>query len=236
MSILETPFYVQNKSANPEITDSRVWISENPRFIYFRIPKAANSTIMATLFYAQFGKTANHKRLELFKRQTRRIRTFTQTEVDLLHLTYFTFSVVRNPYTRIASCYLEKMKRDSSERKKVATSINRAGPDIAIEDFVDYLSCPDGLYADAHWMPQTDLIPIGAQNLDKLLRFESFTSELPILLTQLYDKSVTIKNHIPMATRGSELAKHVMSRDLRKKVYDIYKEDFEVLKYKYESE
>src|SRR5690625_4749524 len=96
--------------------DRRVAVDRARSFIYFRIPKAANSTVAATLHPSPAREVSS----DIAKRSFSRASSLTYREVRELAERFFLFTVVRDPYSRLASAYLDKDKKDKARRQIVA--------------------------------------------------------------------------------------------------------------------
>ncbi len=142
-------------------------------FIYFRIPKAANSTVTLALHRHFLGTDveANPKRVG---------QQFWASGIWLPQQwqRQFTFSFVRNPFSRVLSAYLDKVAEGEA---KYLQALGVLSP----PDFAGFLGALDGgaLMRNGHWAPQADLIPVAS--LRFLGRVERIDQDLPSLLAQL---------------------------------------------------
>lgn len=89
--------------------DARIAVNQVNKFIYIRIPKAANSIISSTLYKNQHGKEAENPKVA--KDSFDRLSTLSVSQISLLEDYYYIFIFVRNPYIRILSAYLDKVDR-----------------------------------------------------------------------------------------------------------------------------
>ena len=150
--------------------DRRVAIDRERSFIYFRIPKAANSVVCYRLVREKFPEvvSASEAKRKFFKAQD-----MSQDEVSNLCERFFLFSFVRNPYSRVASAYLDKVVRVQGKQAHIVGKM--IGKDIDKISFLDFCTfvCNGGLYLDPHWFPQVVFIPVGVSRLDFLGKVES---------------------------------------------------------------
>ena len=83
--------------------------------------------------------------------------TFSATLADVLRARY-TFIILRCPYARLASCFLDKFTRRTVPATKFLTHF--PVPDelesITFKQFCSSLKDRRRLYLDAHWRPQVD--------------------------------------------------------------------------------
>ena len=86
----------------------RILYSSEHGFCYFRMPKAGSSTVLATLGNAIYGRDVTPAFV-----QARYHRIPSPVEVSQA----FTFTVVRNPESRILSAYLDKSRNPRFQQK-----------------------------------------------------------------------------------------------------------------------
>ncbi len=162
--------------------DTRIAVDRERRFIYFRIPKAANSTVSYAISNIE---TENGDSAGAYKSGYDRASSLGFLETYRLHQRFFLFSVVRNPYTRVASAYLDKIQGQKRQRVPVARALGRASTaPITFNEFCAYLA-KGGYRDDVHWFRQTDLIPCGIDRLDYLGSVETLTKHLNAIRTRL---------------------------------------------------
>lgn len=216
--------------------DRRICISDDPPFVYFRIPKAANTNVIATLFYAQHGHLdVSLRTVNAHKTSFRNASSLSADEVDSLLQSHTTFSVVRNPYTRFLSGYLEKLaeKRGpgAGPRDKVVHWLDRDPKQpILIDEFLDYLE-QGGRGKDPHWMLQSNLIPIGPERLDFIGRIESIGRDVPQILRKVFGRDIPFQTFNRNATSAGRRAPQMLTADHIARLKRIYAEDFERLGY-----
>ncbi|MGI9401331.1 MAG: sulfotransferase family 2 domain-containing protein, partial [Rhizobiaceae bacterium] len=154
----------------------RVSMSREFGFCYFRVPKAANSTITHSLQLnmaqpgtdvpAEFPKYALHGVPHLH-------------EMNEL----FVFTVVRSPVTRTLSAYLDKAQQAKLKRKYGLFHKDESR-DFTFEDFLNRLK--DGiLHKDIHWAPQVDILPYDINKYDYIGKFEALENDLNFILESI---------------------------------------------------
>jgi len=189
MALKRAPFFRRYPvQLDASMLNRRGAVSRSPGFIYFRIPKAANSTISITLQAVLKDATAGDvKHPSHAKSQFLPLSALTAGEVDRLRERFFTFTFVRNPYTRIASAYLDKIRGDKPPKLLVARWYGRSPREpISFAEFCDYLQDGKGYLEDGHWARQTDLIPLPVEQLDFIGHIESLEQDLRHVVVRLF--------------------------------------------------
>ena len=204
--------------------DLRGAVSLEGRFFYNRLPKNANSSVTAALAGALgLSGTAKHA----FRRPSR----LTARQVEALDRDFMTFVVVRDPYDRTLSAFLEKVvpgKRQARRPMRWFRERGIAAP--SFEDFCDYLA-QGGLYDDNHWAPQTHglLLPFAA--FHKVVRMERLAAEFADLSRHLFGREVALPRRGPTTPEARETrARHLTPKSLAV-LTDLYAEDLRVLGY-----
>lgn len=185
--------------------------------IFIHIPKAAGMSINTTLF-GNLG--SNHTHLSHFE------KLYSKYTFDR----YFKFSFVRNPYSRLMSAYYYLKKggineNDARWAQKNLYSIN------SFESFViDFLN-QDTIYSYMILNPQVRFLELQDKSigLDFMGRFETIEEDFMKVASHLkIDKQLKFinKNSYP---KDEKIA---ISREVKEKIYSLYREDFLKLSYK----
>lgn len=162
--------------------DSRVAVSREHRFIYVRIPKAANTTVVFTLYWMIHGQlpTSGGQAKESFLSP----RELSFAQARTASTDYFKFMVVRNPFGRVLSAYLDKIVFDGKPRPPEFKGLVRDclglrdGAEIDFETFCRYLK-NGGLHDDPHWIPQERYARlVGFDKLDFVGKTENLEADL----------------------------------------------------------
>lgn len=122
-------------------------ISHKYKFIFFGIPKVASRSFF-NYFVKKQGKNFEiewHEKRDVF------------FELKKSYPDYFTFSFVRDPWSRIVSCYKSKIEKAViGKRARIHSFYKNLSPTMRFEDFCQWLLSPEGQddVADRHWISQ----------------------------------------------------------------------------------
>lgn len=211
------------------ITESRTHIDFNRRFVYSRIPKAANSTIIASL-YANNGKLPSIEYIENIKSNSPRLSKLNNKQVESIASGYFVFTFVRNPFVRLISCYRDKILQPTHYRSLVSRfHVGKTNVDVMLDDFLDFLLKDENRRLDAHWIPQIDLLAFPINRYNFIGSVETLQDDLPIVLKHLGINN-SIVNYTPHKTDAAKFIDNLTS-DQVSKIIKIYSRDFEALGY-----
>ncbi|HJO36139.1 MAG: sulfotransferase family protein [Pseudomonadota bacterium] len=234
-----SPFHRRFPSRSPEMAltvNRRIAVDTARRFIYFRVPKAANSTVVRSLMAndpSRYAKAA--------KRAFSRPDALSRRQVRALPAGYFLFTVVRNPYARIASAYLDKVVRGAASPTllsharalKVLAHLGKpAGASVSFAEFCRYLA-EGGIDGDPHWFRQVDLIPCGPERLHFIGRVESLAVDLASILARINGTPTPApeRDWVRHRTGANERLAALYDADTLAAVRTLYAEDFARLGY-----
>lgn len=218
---------------------SRVACSRQYRFVYIRIPKAANSTITKTLAANSF-LYENHRIVSdptgsLAKNRFTGITgTRCMTRKSLLKK-YFVFSFFRNPYSRVLSAYLDKLGSDSNYAKYQWVADLMGFPstrEISFSAFISFLE-NGNLNADAHWAPQTNLSFIPVDELNFVGKVENLEADLTMLMEKIIGNRAAGEIVMRKKNRQNAAGKiaSYYTAGLADRVYRLYEKDFRMIGY-----
>jgi hypothetical protein len=221
---IDLPLYLVNKCCA---------ISESHEYIYFRIPKAANSNIILTLHAATKTNFIYMKSLgtdNLKKSYTRPAEVSANKLKEINN--YFKFSVVRNPYTRVLSAYLDKIVRNRQQKVNVTSFLKcRFSDFISLEKFIYYLEC-GGVKDDVHWALQSEIIFIPIKYIDFIGRVENLEEDMAFITKKIFGKEFPLQNfQNHHRTNSKSKIDRLLTDHLREKIYKIYENDFKLFKY-----
>jgi len=216
--------------------DQRIAVSHSYNYVYFRIPKAANSTIISSLYHAE-TQTLLSSREEMNnvkKNYFIKASTLSKQEVATLLADYFKFTFVRNPYERIVSGFLDKIARIPfrSPKLEVAHYLNKDPNEaISFDEFLDYLGHGNGYQRNHHWARQMDLLPVPAGQLDFIGKTEYLDKDLPRVLKRIFGNGHDVVNWRVNVTGAQKQTGDLLNESRKKMIRRIYECDFEAFGY-----
>jgi dermatan 4-sulfotransferase 1 len=228
-----------NGKTTPKDFNYAVHVSLKYKYIFVETPKVACSTIKMTLQGMELEES-NFKREESYALHAREFSPL----LALQHIPnferffdkkdFFLFCFVRNPYSRLLSCYLDKIEKPKdnfSFKKNILKSMgldeNKIEYQISFEDFVLAVERQDSLEMDYHWRQQTYLTCQDVIKYNYIGRLEMFSDDFFSIGKSL---SPAFSNYYKVAIRhksgANDLMKKYYSDDLYERVYKIYEMDF----------
>jgi len=85
--------------------NSKSLVSHRSRFVFFRIPKAAGSTATKTLYLYENRTGIDDYDDRVAKESYARLSELSSNQLREVGQQYFRFTIVRNPWRRLASAY-----------------------------------------------------------------------------------------------------------------------------------
>ena len=210
-------------------------ISKKYKYIYFETPKVGCSTIKNTLQKLEVDDESelpdwvHDKHLSPLLSPLALEKNLT----EYLNDEYFKFSFVRNPYTRILSCYLDKIK--GIEKDIILPKLGfKPTDDISFKNFLLAVKKQSYIEMDVHWLPQSILLSAENITLDFIGRQENFDNDLKKILVKITKNdsdSTQISNEIPHAVGANKKLKEYITKEVAELIYDIYYDDFILYSY-----
>lgn len=224
-------FRMCDTKIDTKLLDRSIAISHRWQFVYFRVSKAANSTVIASLYKAENAmQVTDLNDLQFVKDGHFSCpSSLDENEASNVHKDYRQFSFVRDPYARTLAAYLDKIARGPTPKRSHVNSALGLPDwhDTTFDEFLCYLE-KGGTFDNAHWAVQSALVPV--RNLDFCGKVETISSDLPKLLKQIFGKtvaSVDVTAHRTGATRNHP----VLDARARKRIYSLYRTDFDRFEY-----
>lgn len=151
----------------------------------------------------------------------------------------FRFSVVRNPFTRLLSAYLDKIGGQKEKSKqhlfRHLNSVPNFDPlSLSFETFVDIVVATRDSHLNKHWLPQVNCLAPDYISCNYIGHFEKIEETLDRLRVHLPEnaKSIQNMNNAVHKTNSNSLAKeYYQDEKIIKKVYNRFRADFDLLGY-----
>ncbi len=227
--IARAPFYVRfpYRHALPlAACDARGAVDVERRLFFNRVPKCANSTVAVRLVELRLRRIVPAREA---KRSFARPSDLDANEVAELD-DFFKFTVVRNPYARALSAYLNKIA--SGRKRKYLQRAGIEAIDPSFRDFCTYLD-HGGLFENAHWAPQTSLMLLPVERFDRIGKVETLSEDLRAIFARIAPgrPATSAERSGPAATHAeSKLAAHYDETSAAI-VARLYRSDFETFGY-----
>lgn len=221
LTIPYTPFYRRypyQGGISINSADDRGLIDMELGFFYNRIPKAANSTVVTNLALLKFGWEIPSRAAKKMFRTPSALNSREVSQFSSL----FRFTVVRNPYTRTLSAYLDKVERRALRDNK----------ESSFRDFL-YTLQKGQLYSNAHWAPQRALLLLPADQFDFIGKVESIDTDLPFIKEKIQGKrpEKPFKSFLNNSTGASRKLASYYDTETAQLVRSLYRDDFDTFGY-----
>jgi hypothetical protein len=158
-------------------------LSNNYRYLYVSVPKTGCTKIKKTLQDAESGRALDHSHrvhAPIFSPLLEPIDDVVTLRAAMTSDAWFRFGFVRNPFSRILSCYLDKIVRSAGERQRLlpVLGLDAAAATPSFSEFVRLVSQQDDGARDIHWASQYYLLRPDLVDYTFIGRFERLSADL----------------------------------------------------------
>ncbi|GGY76342.1 sulfotransferase family 2 domain-containing protein [Marinobacter zhanjiangensis] len=220
-------------------------ISLKNRYAFFQVSKAASSTAKYYLQKYELSTTPWRRREPIVNSKlcSPHLSPF-QVPEDQLSEVFFgdnfkRVTFVRNPYSRLLSCYLHRIKGDenSNSAKLLKNAMNiKTTKEIGFSDFVRFVCSQSPKDMDSHWRVQYDETLAKLVSFDFIGKQETLMSDISSMIALIYGVQPELNNEnaSPMRTGAKEKLRIYYTEELQIAVAEAYMNDFEYFNYSYD--
>lgn len=191
---------MRTKFPHEKIT-TLIFSFEKYKAIYFRVPKAASTSLLITF---------------------RQIDNVEKIGIDY-DKSLFKFAFVRNPFDRLASCFRHVIQKGAMQNIQEHPDLHR---EMSFDEFIDVIVDIDVKKMDIHFRPQYTFIP---GNLGFLGKFETLEEDYLEVCKRIGIKSPPQILHKNKTDKT--IYKDYYTKESIEKVSKLYEKDFKLFGY-----
>ncbi|MCP3899602.1 MAG: sulfotransferase family protein, partial [Desulfobacteraceae bacterium] len=216
-------------------------ISLKHKYIYVETPKVGCSTIKDTLqrMELDYPELVRDSIEEIHLREYSPLLRPSQTcglDRLLLDPDYFVFCFARNPYTRLLSAYLDKIVKNADQKRNILIAMgedpSELSKEISFKEFVDTVCEQSVSQMNPHWRVQYYQTIQDKINYDFIGRMENFENDCTYVFSKIRrDYADYYRSELRHSTNSAELLNQFYDGNLKEKVFNKYKIDFEYFGY-----
>ena len=215
---------------------NHTYISLRNHYVYTAVGKAANSTVKHHIYELEYAGT-RFKIKSIHDRQSAPLLSPFQLPDDVMEEVfnsnrYYRFTVVRNPYSRLLSCYLDRIvPANSAPYRQLLLMLGK--PDGTIVSFAEFIGaiCKQKPYdQNNHWRLQTSEICTAAIKYDFVGKQESFAADMTKVWSHIAPAApipnFAGENKAPSVTSAGKRLGEYYTSELIDMVREAYSDDF----------
>lgn len=237
MNLLQTIYQIKPKADFLNHT----YVSIKNRYVYFAVGKAANSTVKHHLYDLEHQGT-HFKTKSVHDRQNSPLLSPYQLPDDMLEDVflspkYFRFVMVRNPYSRLLSCYLDRIVPADSlpYRQLIVAQKRTVGDAVTFEEFIRTICAQRPFQQNNHWRVQAHEVCSAAVPMDFVGKQEHFAEAMAQIWARIAPNvpapNFTAENKSPSVTGAEGRLNEFYTPELVDLVRSAYAEDFDLFGY-----
>jgi hypothetical protein len=228
---LADPMRIDGDYASRERFTSAVFISPKRDLLFVKNEKAGNNTARMTLQHLAAARPLP----ETFSDRNRWLAPMLMPSdlglrsIDELNAIPFKFAIVRNPYSRTLSAWLNKFGKEGPKTERFKEKLGLSGA-VSFAQFVEAIGRQTPSEMDPHWRVQGANIYAELIRYDRFVKFENYEAEFGDIMRRHFG-SAPIRNVRKGETdAGAKIAAHY-TNDIAKEVARIYASDFRMFGY-----
>lgn len=214
--------------------DINTHISLKNKYVFFQISKSASSSVKYILQQVEV-KGTGRKVINVNDRYLSPHICPSQLDAEglnnvLFNNEYKKITFVRNPYSRVLSCYLHRILSDKKSASNRVISRYTKGRDpfsIDFSEFVSIICNQTSKEQESHWRVQSDDVFFDKLNFDFVGKVESLDEDLKKMCGLLNCDFLQGKDKSPKKTSAKEKIREYYNDKLAYLIYERYKKDFE---------
>jgi tetratricopeptide (TPR) repeat protein len=144
------------------------------------------------------------------------------------------FSIVRNPYTRLLSAYLDKISiKLKRPKRQLLVQMGRVeDAPVSFGEFVEFACGQNSRQMNPHYAPQSFLMQVHYHPFSYIGCVEAMEESLSAIMAMAYDvKLKTQEDYRPHRTDASSLIEKYFTPEIAAKIFDRFRVDFDVFGY-----
>ncbi len=143
------------------------------------------------------------------------------------------FSFVRNPYTRLVSCYLNKFENSTRPNRYITTCLPNKKPPENFAAFVHQITLQQNHKMNPHWRPQVANLTFSAIPYTFIGRFENYAKDFALTFATIGVNQIDAPalRHLNQSQRNGRGMGDFYDKELQELVYQRYLADFETFGY-----
>jgi hypothetical protein len=221
---------------------NHTYISLRHGYMYAAVGKAANSTVKHHLYELEYRGT-RFKTKSLHDRQSSPLLSPFQLPPTMLEEVlgsdrFFRFTVVRNPYSRILSCYLDRIVPANSQpyRQLIVALGREVGTAVGFDEFVRAICRQRPFEQNNHWRLQVAELCHGAICYDEIGKQEHFADDMARIWKRITRGLVpapdfVMENKAPSITSAENRLSEFYTSELTDLIRNAYAADFDAFDY-----
>ena len=217
------------------------YISYGNRYAFHTVGKAANSTVKLLLYRHELAGTGLKVPSVHDRAQSPLTSPYQYREADLENVCrgdeFFRFTFVRNPFSRLLSCYLDRIVNGGTRpyRELVRAMSKPEDYTPSFDEFIEVICAQDTAVQNNHWRVQYADAMCKQIDYHFIGKQEEFARDFTIVYKKItgiiLPPKILQTNASPSTTSAADRLDQYWTPSLRKLVLDKYEMDFSFFRY-----